>query len=100
MKKILILVAALLISTNAFAKKEQNFKFDMNELTCKELIESDEDTIAMMLMWIDGYLSGITGDTRFDSNQFTSFAGSLGEYCAKNQNSKVLDASHQLGVQK
>lgn len=100
MKKTLILVAALLISTNAFAKKEQNFKFDMNDLSCKELIESDEETIGMMLMWIDGYLSGVTGDTRFDSSQFTNFAGALGDYCAKNQNSKVLDASHQLGIQK
>lgn len=100
MKKILILVAALLLSTNAFAKKEQNVKFDMNELSCKELIESDEETISMMLMWIDGYLSGVTGDTRFDGNQFGSFAGSLGEYCAKNPSNTVLDASHKLGIQK
>lgn len=100
MKKSTILVAtlALVFSSAVFAKKEQNVKFDMNDLQCKELIEMDEDTAGIMLMWLDGYLSGVTGDTRFDGNQFGSFAGSLGEYCAKNPASKVVDASHQLGV--
>ena len=100
MKKLLIFIAVLLFSTSVLAKKEQNIKFDMNDLTCKELIEMDEDSMGVLLMWLDGYLSGVTGDTRFDGDQFGSFAGSLGEYCAKNQNSKVLDASHELGIAK
>ena len=102
MKKSIVVVAALVstlaFSSSVFAKKEQAVKFDMNDLSCKELIEFDEDTAGIMLMWLDGYLSGVTGDTRFDGKQFESFAGSLGEFCAKNPDSKVIDASHKLGV--
>lgn len=102
MKKLFVMIiavaATLTFSSGAFAKKEQNVTFDMKELTCKDLISFDEDTAGIMLMWIDGYLSGVTGDTRFDGKQFESFAGSLGEHCAKNPNSTVLDASHKLGI--
>ncbi|MDD1608077.1 MAG: HdeA family protein, partial [Methylococcaceae bacterium] len=83
-----------------FAKKEQALKYDMQDLSCKELIEMDEETMGIMLMWLDGYLSGVTGDTKFDSDQFGNFAGSLGEYCAKNPTEKVVDASHKLGITK
>jgi acid stress chaperone HdeB len=100
MAVVVALVATVAFSSSAFAKKEQNVKFNMQDLTCKELIELDEDTAGIMLMWLDGYLSGVTGDTRFDSDQFGSFAGSLGEYCAKKPAAKVLDASHELGVAK
>jgi|PlaIllAssembly_1097288.scaffolds.fasta_scaffold2326208_1 acid stress chaperone HdeB len=93
-----LLVSALAFSSTVFAKKEQALKYDMKELSCKELIEMDEETMGIMLMWLDGYLSGITGDTKFDSDQFGSFAGSLGEHCAKNPADKVVDASHKLGV--
>lgn len=103
MKKSIVVVAALVsalaFSSSVSAKKEQEVKFDMKDLTCKELIEMDEDTAGIMLMWLDGYLSGVTSDTRFDGSQFGSFAGSLGEFCAKNPTEKVLDASHQLGIE-
>lgn len=102
MKKSIVVVATLastlLFSSATFAKKEQEVKFDMKEMTCKELITMDEDSAGVMLMWLDGYLSGITGDTTFDGKEFGSFAGSLGEFCAKNPDSKVLDASKKLGV--
>ncbi len=102
MKKSIVIIAALVstlaFSSTVFAKKEQALKYDMQDLTCKELIEMDSETMGLMLMWLDGYLSGVTGDTKFDSNQFGDFAGSLGEYCAKNPTDKVVDASHKLGV--
>ena len=103
MKKSIVIVAtlvsALAFSSTVFAKKEQAIKFDMKDLTCKELLEMESDDMGTMLMWLDGYLSGVTGDTKFDSDQFGSFAGSLGEHCAKNPSDKAVDASHKLGVQ-
>jgi acid stress chaperone HdeB len=102
MKKSIVVIAALvstlLFSSASFAKKQQEVKFDMKDLSCKELIEMDEETAGIMLMWLDGYLSGVTGDTTFDGAQFGTFAGSLGEHCAKNPADKVLDASHKLGI--
>jgi acid stress chaperone HdeB len=93
-----LLVSALAFSSSVFAKKEQVIKFDMKALTCKELLEMEADDMGTMLMWLDGYLSGVTGDTKFDSDQFGSFAGSLGEHCAKNPSDTVVDASHKLGI--
>lgn len=102
MKKSIVIVAALVsalaFSSSVFAKKEQVVKYDMQDLTCKELIEMDAETMGMMLMWLDGYLSGVTGDTKFDSDQFGDFAGSLGKHCGENPADKVVDASHKLGV--
>ena len=66
---IAVLVSALAFSSTVFAKKEQALKYDMQDLSCKELIEMDEETMGIMLMWLDGYLSGVTGDTKFDSDQ-------------------------------
>jgi len=103
MKKSIVIVAtlvsALAFSSSVFAKKEQAIKFDMKDLTCKELLEMEADDMGAILMWLDGYLSGITSDTKFDSNQFGAFAGSLGEHCGINQSDKVVDASHKLGIQ-
>lgn len=104
MKKSIVVVAALVsalaFSSSVFAKKTQSIKYDMQDLTCGELIEMDEETMGMMLMWLDGYLSGVTGDTKFDSDQFGSFAGSLGEHCGANKGDKVVEASHKLGIAK
>jgi acid stress chaperone HdeB len=94
----LALVSAFAFSNNAFAKKQQSVHFNMHDLSCGELITMDEESMGVMLMWLDGYLSGVTGDTTFDEKEFTNFAGALGEYCVKNKTSKVIDASNQVGV--
>ena len=102
MKKSTIMALALIsvfaFSSNVSAKKQKTVQIDMQNLSCGELLAMDEESMGVMLMWIDGYLSGVTGDTRFNETQFGNFASALGEYCAKNKNSKVLDASNQLGV--
>lgn len=98
MKKLILIIAALSFSSATYARKESSVKFDMNELRCSELIELDEDTTGVVLTWLEGYLAGATGATRFNGEQFDKFAESLNTYCTRNLDSKVLDASHLVNA--
>ena len=71
---------------------------DVNQLLCRELLAQDEDTIAIMLLWMDGYLSGVTGDTRFNPGYLETFAERVGEACAKSPNTSVLDVAKIVGI--
>lgn len=96
----LALVSIFAFSNNAFAKKQQSVHINVRDLSCGELVTMNEELMVVMLMWLEGYLSGVTGDTTFDEKEFTTFAGALGEYCVNNKNSKVkvIDASNQVRV--
>ena len=52
----LVLVSAFAFSSNAFAKKQQSVHFNMHDLTCGELITMDEESMGVMLMWLDGFV--------------------------------------------
>lgn len=97
-----LLAAALALagSTTAWARTDA---IDFSSITCKSFIEdiaagSEEDAAAVM-MWLDGYLSGVSGDTvlRFDAME--SFGTNLVEHCAGNGNVKLLDAAKKVGLQ-
>lgn len=52
------------------AKKAQSRNINFGAITCGEFLQdisqsSDEDA-GVVLMWIDGYLSGVSGDTTLD----------------------------------
>lgn len=100
---ILALVAALLamqvcIKANAV---------DMKDVTCRELInmaEHDRDTgdasSGVIEFWLDGYLSGISSDTSFDTDRIVkTFAPNIGAYCALNPDVGVLAAARTVGLQ-
>ena len=50
-------------------------------------------------MWIDGYLSGVSGDTDLDWGNLEKFSKDLVEYCGNNSNTKVLEAAKKVGIE-
>lgn len=66
----LCLAASLLVSGPVAAKKAQMQNIDFGTITCgaflKELSTSTAEDAGVVLMWIDGYLSGVSGDTDLD----------------------------------
>jgi acid stress chaperone HdeB len=83
----------------AAAFSAQAASFDVKELTCEELLAAPEEEMGIMLFWLDGYLSGVTGDTTFDDENLAGFAEKMGAACAKSPESKALDTAKIVGIE-
>ena len=84
-----LLAAALMLpaaSANAVV-------LDLYTMTCKQFVESDKDTIAMMLTWLDGWYKGDSDEAKIDTDVFVENAKKIGEYCGKNQNTSIVNAA-------
>ncbi|MBF0261766.1 MAG: hypothetical protein HQL97_08045 [Magnetococcales bacterium] len=101
----MVFCAALFAMNPVHAKKQSqdSGNIDFGSYTCgqflKEAAEGDEEDIGVVLMWIDGYLSGVSGDTVWKPSDFTHFSERLANYCASHQNVKLLDAAKSKGIQ-
>ncbi|MGF1577618.1 MAG: HdeA/HdeB family chaperone [Cyanophyceae cyanobacterium] len=73
--------------------------FDMNEFTCAELIELDTETSVLMIFWLDGYLSGISGDTVVDSEYIGGLAEAMILECDADPDAFVLDVVEEVGLE-
>ena len=99
----LCLATGLLVSGPVAAKKAQMQNIDFGSITCgaflKELSTGTADDAGIVLMWIDGYLSGVSGDTELDWGNLEKFSKDLVEYCGNNSNTKVLEAAKKVGIE-
>jgi acid stress chaperone HdeB len=108
MKKIIGILAVmgllLAFSTSAMAKGKSSGDIEFGTLSCQDFLEgvakSDEASVGMMLMWLDGYLSGVSGDTELKWDGFEAFSTALAETCAKSPKKKVLDVAKSVGIEK
>ncbi len=95
-----LIAASLVCSPAAFAaKKGGEVTIDMKASTCKDIDELDEESAPFFLIWIDGYLSGVSGDTTFSTKEFKRFVDELGKFCTKNPDTGLLDAAKKVGIQ-
>jgi acid stress chaperone HdeB len=84
-------------------KHSNQANIDFSRITCGEFIQdivkvSDDDAGAVML-WIDGYLSGVSGDTVLDWKSMERYTERLVDYCLDNKRAKLLDAARKVGIQ-
>jgi acid stress chaperone HdeB len=96
------LSASLLVSAPSLAKKSQMQNIDFGAITCgefmKEISTSSAEDVGVFLMWIDGYLSGVSGDTVLNWENLEEFSAELVAYCGKKPDLKVLDAAEEVGI--
>ena len=97
------LALSLAAAAPALAKKQQQPQnIDFGAVTSKEFIAEiaagDEESAGIILMWIDGYLSGVSGDAVLNWKTLEAFSGSLMEACAKKPGKKVLDVAKDIGI--
>lgn len=92
----------MVFATPAMAGKQGMKNIDFGQVSCREFIEDiatgSEDDAAAVLLWLDGYLSGVSGDTVLNWRGFESFADRLVEYCGNNRKTKLLDAARRVGI--
>ena len=96
-------VCVLAFASPVLAKKQQQPQnIDFGAVTCKdfvaEIAAGDEESAGIILMWIDGYLSGVSGDTVLKWGDLEKFSTDLVAYCGKKPDEKVLDAAEAVGI--
>jgi len=87
-----LLAAALMLpaaSANAVV-------LDLYTMTCKQFVESDKDTITMMLTWLDGWYKGDSDEAKIDTDVFVENAKKFGTYCGKNPTMSIVNAAESV----
>ncbi len=74
------------------ASQVQASGMDITQLTCGELVSMDEDTIGIIIVWIDGYYSGQHGSTDFDPDSWEGLGEMVGTACQQNPKRRVIQA--------
>lgn len=99
---LLALVCVSLCSTAARAEEPDDIQF--SNLSCQQFIsglqEMDEESAGYVMMWLDGYLSGITNDTLLHWDGLETFGADLASFCQKNPRSGLLDAAKAIGIKR
>ena len=91
-----LLVTLIVPGASFAAKKQVGTAIDMSKYACSELLAQDSDEMGTILIWIDGYLSGKTGDTTIDTKFLEELATGVGQTCKDSPNSKVLSVVEKL----
>ena len=103
---ILSLVLSLACASAALAKKQaQPSNINFGTITCNEFVQGvaesdDAESIGIILVWIDGYLSGVSGDTTLNWKNLEQFSSRFVEACQKTPNRKALDVARDVGIRK
>jgi acid stress chaperone HdeB len=69
---------------------------DLSTIKCKEFLESGKETIAFIMMWLDGYFTGEDDPAIVDFEKMKQKGEKLGAYCAKNPGHGLLTAADEV----
>lgn len=94
----LLLAGSFTVASNQAQAEDVNF----GAISCSQFMENignaDEAAVGNIFMWLDGYLSGVSGDTTMRPDAMGKFAEKLIDRCSKNPDLKLLDAAKQVGI--
>lgn len=94
---------AMSLAPSAEARKGQAQQdIDFGSITCSEFINdvanASEEDAGAVLLWLDGYLSGVSGDTTLRWDNMSDFAEQLMARCQQRGNERLLDAAKRVGL--
>ena len=69
---------------------------DLSTMSCKQFVDSDKDTIAMVLTWLDGWYKGDSDIAIIDTEVFVGNAKKFGEFCAANPTISIVNAAEKI----
>ena len=69
---------------------------DLSTMTCKQFIEGGDDTIKMVLTWMDGWYKGDSDEAIIDTDVFVENAKKFGEFCGKNPTLSIVNAAEKI----
>jgi acid stress chaperone HdeB len=94
--------ALAVTSLSADARKGRVQDIDFGSYTCESFLydisDASEEDIGAVFLWLDGYLSGVSGDTVLRWNGLESFAENLVARCQSRGRERLLDAAERVGI--
>jgi acid stress chaperone HdeB len=95
-------IAAMAATPVMAAKQQQSGDVDFGSVTCAQFMQdlstaTEQDAGAIML-WLDGYLSGVSGDTVMRPAGMEQFVQALLDHCSKRGKDNLLDAARKVGI--
>lgn len=104
-KKLLPLLVAVLFlfaTQPVQAKKERLQDIDFGDYSCRaflaDIADASEEDAAAVLLWLDGYLSGVSGDTVLSWRGLEQLTTDLIERCRRKGNEQMLEAARKVGI--
>lgn len=88
-----MMVAAAVLFAAAPTQAQQ---FDLTAATCKEFTTSDKDTIALILMWLEGYYRDHNVKPIIDFDSMKTSGTKLVEYCGQHPGDSVFAAADEV----
>lgn len=85
-------IAALIASLTPAAAE----KWDLSTMTCKQFVDSDKETIGIILTWLDAYYKDEDAPPVIDTDAFVQNAEKLAVYCATNPQIGLITATDKL----
>ena len=83
-------VALVSLTAPVHAAAAKSDKVDMAKVTCKDVAAKGKDEMAMMLFWIDGYLSKEKNDTVLTGEWIQELGEMIKTACSKNATKPLL----------
>src|SRR6266478_5396408 len=69
---------------------------DLSTMSCKQFIESGDDTIKLVLTWMDGWYKGDSDEAIINTEVFVDNAKKFGTCCAKNPTISIVNAAEAI----
>ena len=86
-----LLAVGLLCAVPARAQQ-----LDLAALKCSEFISKDQQTVALVLMWLDGYFADEGTKPVVDLDKMKENGKKLREYCGKNPEHSIITAAEEV----
>jgi acid stress chaperone HdeB len=81
--------AMLLAASSAHAAD----KLDLSTIKCSDFLKSGQDTITVIITWLDGYYKDENAPPVIDFDKFARNSKKLGGYCGDNPDSGLITAA-------
>jgi acid stress chaperone HdeB len=84
----LLAAAMLLVASAAHADK-----LDLSTIKCSDFLKSGQDTITVIITWLDGYYKDENAPPVIDFDKFARNSKKLGAYCGDNPDTGLITAA-------
>jgi acid stress chaperone HdeB len=95
MKKIFFFAFALAVLCGApnFAQAADT---DVAKLKCEDMMKGSEESVGMLVLWVDGYMGGVSDNTTLNMDWVKKLGTHIGQFCAANPAKTLMDAAEAM----
>jgi acid stress chaperone HdeB len=92
----ILFAAALALPLGLASVPAHAVVLDLSTMTCKQFVDGGDDTIKMVLTWMDGWYKGDSDEAIIDTDVFVENAKKFGTYCGKNPTMSIVNAAESV----